>query len=169
MLEKIKSNQYKLVLILSIVAGALLVPAVFELLNDLIREYEIIRLICLGFSIAANGILIAYSLTKKKFNFNLLIAPVLVYFLADILDNLYAIMISESFSAIAYMGLDIAIIIVYFIAMKNKKMQNVLYILWLISFAFSLTGILSSHNNLSYMITNLTLGSIIYLNREETE
>lgn len=163
MIEKIKANIDKITLVLSIVAGALLVPSIIERIGSNMSEYYIILLIEYGLLLVSNLMFVIMNKNKDK----ALLPALILFFSALSLINVYNV-IEGSFYNVATSVLYVGIVVVYLVSLNNNKVKNALYLLMLIALAFFLASALGGGAiSLSILLTGLVLFGNIYLDKGE--
>lgn len=173
MIGKIKENQNKFILVVSIIAGALLVPLVFSLFSKNLTEDTLISLLVNGGLIATN-VLIAVFVSKRKLKnyfsiiFTLFFAILAVKYFDSALAGKDAYLNELTFfNCVVYLVLYITIIVLYFVSQKNSNCKKVLYICLLVSLAFLLTEIFTGSNTyFSIFLTMLSLLTHLYLSND---
>lgn len=173
MISKIKENQSKFILVLSIIAGALLLPSIFLLFSKNITENTLISLLINGGLIATNVLIAVFSSKGKLKNYFLIFFTLFFVILAvkyfDLVlagKNVYVDSLTY-FNYVVYLVLYIAIIVLNFVSKKNSNCKKVLYICLLVSLAFLLTGIFAGSNTyLSIFLTVFSLLTHLYLSND---
>ena len=165
MKEKFIENKRVILLIASIVAAALLVPTFISFFGNAINDRTVINMIIYLALLAADLVFLFYAFKQKEINSKLLLIPVILITSAGLLENIYAIITNNDWSAIFFAALYAGILVVYIIYMSNNcdKLKIALYILLLICMCFNLTAAFSrSTVEMSKLITNLICITCLY-------
>ncbi len=159
MLEKLKANRSKITFVLSIVAGALLIPSLIARLDSPLTETGVVLLIEYLLLLTACGILILSQVTKKAL---LPVATVLFYGALAFLQVYNAL--SDSLSSYAMAGLYLAVLVLFFLPSCKKAFE----ITSLVAIAFFLAAALGGGVvNLSILLTSLLLAANRYFDIEK--
>lgn len=168
MTEKMKKDITKFTFMFSLIAIGLLIPEFFNIFTYKITDITIINLISIIFIIVVNIILACISYQKKLSSLSLML-PVIIYVISKLVYYIYWI-IQNQFSSIAYLVLYIAIFVLYFIQINQKKGLNILYILLALAICFDLLSVFSaSAIGLSNLITLGLFTNILYWNNKHRE
>ena len=167
MREKIIEKKNIIILVASIVAGALLIPSFISLFSNNLNDIAIITLIAYGGYLATALLFIYYVCAKKEITLKALILPIIIFEAASALTSVYNLIVNSSWSSIFYIALYLSVIIVSLIYLGKKcdKLKYAIYILLLVCIAFNLASVFNGSTiGLSCLIINLVITGIFYLN-----
>lgn len=165
MKEKFIENKRIVLLIASVVAAALFVPAFISFFGDAITDRSIVFIIMYGLLLATDLVFVFYTFNKKEITTKALFIPILLFESAGILRYVYDVLTNDSWSSIFFIALYAGLLITYIFYMinNNEKLKIALYILILICLCFNLVAAFAgSIVELSMIITNLIFISSLY-------
>lgn len=172
MKDKLVQNKNIIILVAEIVAAALLVPGFISLLGNQVNDSAVFNFIQYGLYIATSLLLIFYVVTKKEITLKALIAPLILFVAAQMVNNVYNLILNNSWSSIFYLALYASVLITFIIYVMKpaKNLKYAVMILFLVCIAFNLSGLFNgSLIDFSRLITNLIFCSILYLEKGGNE
>lgn len=131
MVDKIKANIEKVVIVLSCVAISFLVFYGARFLDMDIDNIDWVQLSGYALLLAASIVFLVFGL-KKKLSYNEISIPALLFLFGQAVLNFNTFYNNQKFANIPGLLLVVAIIVLWFIYMTNKNVKNALLILLLI-------------------------------------